>query len=433
MSDKNSEFYANISAKHKGAWVVHHGQKTSATMAGAAEFPALDTAGKAASLLSQLAASDEEATVSKKRVEALSKAAGLNPKLETPALLGILARQRLVDVSSDGEVAVLGLTSSVTVQHAAAIFEDQEPTGEERATIALAELTSDAPVSAQRTKEFISDEFQLTSQRAEEVLNRSETMGFVDAEGATDTKLLFNGNLFRRDNIAKTKKVLDSLKSHEVALISELDERLAKQGCLPLAEVERHLSPDLLAKLRAAGMYDVNFVSNTAGETGFVTRPAAFHKFNDPVTDDAFDLAKALVAALSYGMSQSSSGRGKIDMIGALLRKLNSGYEVGPATAIGEDYRVLESKGVLKVTKANKGYGYNMRLLKRDVGQMAYNVLITGETSSGASLERPLPGNISAYSGPEASRWRFRQKEQKPASKRQTQDVLEALRTTGNF
>ncbi|MNS49331.1 hypothetical protein D3C72_819350 [compost metagenome] len=433
MSSGESSFYGKIPVKHKGAWVVHHGQKTSATVNAAAEFPALDTAGKAASLLSQLAASDEEASLSRKRVEALSKAAGLNPKIETPALLSILARQRLVDLSSEGDVTVLGLTSSVTVQHAASIFEDQEPTSEEKATIALAEMTSDAPVSAAQTKEFISDEFRLTSQRADDVLSRSETMGFVDAEGIDGAKLLFNGNLFRRDTINKTRKVLDSLSSQEVALVSEIDERLSRLGCLAITEVERHLSPPLLSKLRAAGMYDVNFVSNTSGETGFITKPSAFHKFNDPVVDDAFDLAKALVAALSYGMTQSSSGRGKIDMIGALLRKLNAGYEVGPATAIGEDYRVLETKGVLKVTKAPRGYGYTMRLLKKDVGEMAYNVLITGETAAGASLERPLPGNITTYSGPEASRWRFRQKEQKPASRRQTQDVLEALRTTGNF
>lgn len=431
MSDSSSGFYGKIAVKHKGAWVVHHGQKTSATINGAAEFPAIDTAGKAASLLSQLAASDE-ATLEKKRIDALSKAAGLNPRLETPALLEMLAKQRLVDVSGQGDVTVIGLTSSVTVQHAAAIFEDQEPTSEERAAIALAELTSDAPVSADLTREFLSDEFKLASTRADEVLARSETMGFVDAEGVASDKLLFNGNLFRRDSITKTKKVLDSLKPNEVAAVSEIDQKLARHGCLPLSDVEHQLSAPLLSKLRAAGMYDVNFVANLSGETGFVTRPSAFHKFSDPVADDAFDLAKALVAALSYGMTQSSSGRGKIDMIGALLRKLIAGYEVGPATAIGEDYRVLESKGVIQVTKA-KSYGYTMRLLKKDVGQMAFDVLITGEASSSSALERPMPGSLLQYSGPEASRWRFRQKEQKPASKRQTQDVLEALRTTGKF
>ena len=49
-----TKFYDGIDAPSKGAWVVHHGQKTASTVNGAAEFPALDAAGKAASLLSQL-------------------------------------------------------------------------------------------------------------------------------------------------------------------------------------------------------------------------------------------------------------------------------------------------------------------------------------------------------------------------------------------
>ena len=178
-------------------------------------------------------------------------------------------------------------------------------------------------------------------------------------------------------------------------------------------------------------MYDVNYVSNASGEAGFVTSPSAFHKFNDPLADDAFDLAKALVAALSYGMTQSHGGRGKIEMIGALLGKLNRGYSIGPATAIGEDYRVLETKGVIQVTKA-RPYGYTMKLLKRDVGEMAMKVLITGEAASDSALDRPLPGKMSAYSGPEQSRALFRRK-QEASSKRLTQDVLETLRTNGAF
>ena len=142
------------------------------------------------------------------------------------------------------------------------------------------------------------------------------------------------------------------LSGAEQAKVAELDEKLARCGCLAVGMVEANLGKPLFEKLRAAGMYDVNHVANLSGEYGFVTRPAAFHKFNDPLVDDAFDLAKALVAALSYGMTQSAASRGRIEMIGALLRKLINGYSVGPATAIGEDYRVLETKGVIRVTPA---------------------------------------------------------------------------------
>jgi hypothetical protein len=188
----------------------------------------------------------------------------------------------------------------------------------------------------------------------------------------------------------KAKKVIDSLSAADANKAAELDEILSSKGCVTITEAERVLGEPLFSKLKAAGMYDLSHVTNPSGEFGFVTKPSAFHKFNDPMVDDAFDLAKALVSALSYGMTQSEPGRGRIMALSALLRKLINGGSVGPATAIGEDYKVLELKGVIRVTPA--GYGYTMRLLKRDIGEMALSVLTTGQAASENVLDRPLPG-----------------------------------------
>lgn len=77
-------------------------------------------------------------------------------------------------------------------------------------------------------------------------------------------------------------------------------------------------------------------------------------------------------------------------------------------------------------------YGYTMKLLKRDVGEMALKVLTTGEAASTNTVDRPLPGKMTGYSGPEKTRSDFRRK-QVPQSRRMTQDVLQALRTHGRF
>jgi hypothetical protein len=391
-------------------------------------LPALDTAGKAASLLSQIAAT-EQTTIEKAQVEALAKAAGLNPHIELPELLKLLARQRVIQISASGAVEVLGLTSAATVQYAAEIFEELSPSAEEQAAIALAELTSSSPIAEPRVREFVSDEFAFPSNSTTEFLMTSEKIGFVDAEGRAADKLYFNGNLFRRDNLVKSMRVLDSLSSEDQKKVATLNDELTRKGCLGLGEVELILGVPLFEKLNAAGMYDVNQVSNPSGEFSFITRPSAFHKFNDPLVDDAFDLAKALVAALFYGMTQSSAGRGRIAMIGVLLRKLIRGETVGPATAIGEDYRILETRGVIRVRKA-KSYGHMMKLLKRDVGEMALNVLTNGETASINVIDRPLPGKMTDYFGPEKTRSDFRRK-QAPLSKHLTEDILQALRTEG--
>ena len=423
--------YEAIPKKEKGAWVVHHSQKTGSTQNASAEFPALDAAGKASSLLSQFAAS-EQSIIPKKNVDAFAQAAGLNPKTELYSLLEMLRRRRVIDTSQNGDVSVLGLTTSVTVQHASDIFEEQEPTAEERATIVLADIASVAPVMHKETAEVISDEFRLSKARTNELLERSEIIGFVDGEADGGDRIYFNGNLFRHDNINKVNRVLASLSDADKQRIAELDGFLTRQGCVAVTVAERILDKELFDKLRAVSMYDVNHVMNSSGEHGFVTRPAAFHKFNDPMADDAFDLAKALVAALSYGMTLRSQNTGRIGAVSALLRKLISGQEIGPATAIGEDYRVLEMKGVIQ-TRPGPRYGYLMKLKKKDIGQMALAVLTTGETASSNVVDRPFEGNMSGYAGPEQTRSDFRRKRQTPESKKLTRDVLAVLRTGGTF
>jgi hypothetical protein len=159
-------------------------------------------------------------------------------------------------------------------------------------------------------------------------------------------------------------------------------------------------------------------VTNEEGSHVYVTSPSAFHKFVDPMVDDCFDMAKLLVAALYYGMTARSSSKGRINMLPALVGKLIGGGEVGPATAIGEDYRVLEINRVVKLRPdANYTSRFYMRLLKREVGQLAYAQSLTGLPSA------PMSG----YIGPEASRTTVRRK-QSAMSKRTTRDILEAIR-----
>lgn len=421
--------YDDIPQKTKGAWIIHHGRKAHGALQGGAAFPALETAGRAASLLSSLA-STEEATLPKTRVDALAKAAGFNVKLELPRVLELLSEKRLIDVAPNGAVAVVGLTTSATAGHAASIFEELDPSRDERATIVAAERTTEAPVPFMLAAEYVGDEFKLTSTDATDLLEVSTHIGFVDSEGVGEDRLVFNGNIFRRGTTLKVKRILDSLSETELRKVNELEAKLASKGCLSLDVVARSLGQELFDKLRAASMYDVHFVHNPAGEFGFVTRPTAFHKFNDPMVDDAFDLAKALVAGLTYGMSQSASSRGRIRMISALLRNLVNGLEVGPATAIGEDYKVLEQAGVIQVRRA--AWGYMMKLLKKDVGEMALKVLTTGTASTEAVASHPLPGTMLGFTGPEKARWDFRSK-QSVQSKKETRNILQTLRTGGSL
>jgi hypothetical protein len=49
---------------------------------------------------------------------------------------------------------------------------------------------------------------------------------------------------------------------------------------------------------------------------------------------------------------------------------LIGGRTVGPATAIGADYHVLEQSRVIQLFPAKNGM-FNMKLLKKEVGELA--------------------------------------------------------------
>lgn len=408
-----------------GAWVIHHGRKLVMDANGAAEFPAIDEAAKAATLLTKLGQS-RQIDIPKAEVRAIAIASGLNPRHELNGLLQVLEKKRLIDQSND-EISVLGVTTRGSLGHAAELFREAEPTSYEEASVTLAEIASESPVRRSEVFEPLGDMHQLSRAQVADFLDRAEGIGFVDKEGDGEDRLLFNGNLFRRDSVSKTKLVFTSLTETERRLVTEVGEQLSSTGCLPASYVENLLSKPLFMKIIAAGVYDLSQVMNEQGNHVYVTSPSAFHKFVDPLVDDCFDMAKSLVAALSYGMTLRSASQGRIGMLSLLLGKLIAGHEIGPATAIGQDYRVLETNSVVKL-RADALYPnrFHMKLLKKEVGELALHVLTRGNADA-PSLTFLPNAPMSGYVGPEESRMSVR-KRQSSMSRQRTRDVLEAVR-----
>ncbi len=417
--------------KHtKGAWVIHHGRKISGNQRGASEYSAIDLAAKAASLLVRLAES-KQVDLSKSQVDAAARIGGLNPKTELQACLSQLKERRVIDVAANGAVSVFGVTGQTALGHAADLFDENEPQPFERASLGLSEIASHAPVRVKPATEYIGDTYKLSKSDTSDFLTQAYGIGFVDAEGEGDERLLFNGNLFRRDTAEKTKMVLDSLTPAEQASLQEFEQLLKVKGAIVATHARRILGVPLLSKLQAAAVFDINIVSNEAGEHAFMTSPGAFHKFTSPLIDDAFDHAKALVSALCYGMSQSTRFRGRIWGVELILGKLLRGEAVGPAPAIGSDYRALEFERVVQITQTGQGF-FTMRLLKMEVGQIALQVLKGGDAAAAALEVLPSAG-MSGYTPPENARTDFRTKKQGAQSKSQMRTLLSAVRGGGSL
>lgn len=414
-----------LDKKTQGAWIVHHSNKLQ-SVAQTIEFQEIDFAGKCGVLLSALAA-DTQSNLTKKAVDGIAKAAKLNIHTDLPAILGKLKERQLVDVAQNGSVEVLGLTTSSVLSHTTDIFESTEPSPKEKAALGLSEETSKSPESESALKQWASDKFQLTKDQSSQLLDASATIGFVDVERAdAGERLFFNGNLFRVENSKKIASILASLKPADRQSMQEVEDTLIQKGCVEEPIVRKMLGDQLFDKLHSIGVFDVSAVNNDTETSYYITRPGAFGKYGNLVANDAFDLAKAFVASLTYGMTKSVHSRGKIKLLNLLLDKLIRGEELNPSTAAGQDYKVLEMKGVVQVTPAGGGM-FRMRLLKKEVGKLAKQILNFGDASE-ASLTA-LPGaSVTSYQSPEVNR-SIKRRDMAELDKSATAALLRDIRT----
>lgn len=411
--------------KTQGAWIIHHTRKLQGVTS--QDFDQLAFSGKCGLILSGIAA-HFQTTMPKSRVEALAKANCISPRSELPAILCELGRQKLIQLGSDA-VEVLGLSTHSVLDHIATIFVEGSPAPEEQAVINISEIVSEGPVLENDLVQLAGDTFNLKDAEATELVAKGEGIGFFDVEkNSSGQRLVFNGNLFRTEEIHKISAVMHTLNAIDTQRFHELNDMLAKQGCVTLAQAHTVATEPLFIKLQSIGLYDVNKIGNECGSHYFVTRPAAFSKFTSTIADDAFDLAKAFVSALTYGMTTSPSGRGRIQMISALMSKLISGAWIGPATAIGHDYQALEMRGVVEV-KLSSGSMYRMRLLKPEVGRLALAVIQEGEATSEVLSQLPNVA-VSQYTEPELNRAVVRKNITEPL-KKGVGNLLTELRTGG--
>lgn len=417
--------------KTKGSWLIHHTNKLQG-ITNQAGYDKTFLAGKAGILLSAIS-SNNQSTLNSDRLNVLAQAANINTTFELPKLIEVLEQQQLIDTAKGG-IAVLGVTTAKTLQHTADIFDALTPSASEVASIALAEKASVEPVLSDQVSAELADLYNLARSDVQRVMSDAEQIGFVDAENlGVGQTLLFNGNLFRRETTLKIKSVLDSLSPTEQSKLNELSDTLKKRACISTDHATNILGEPLFKKVAAIGLFDISVVSNSTEDAGFLTLPSAFSKYSNSMVDDAFDLAKAFVSSVTYGMTKSSYARGQIQMVDALLSALVRGERVGPVSAIAQDYKVLELKGVVRVEQGMKKgrSGPMLKLLKTEVGELALQAIRQGDVSEHSLNSLPTAA-VTIFNGPEHNREKVRRAQIK-ASPKATNDMLSVLRTGGGI
>lgn len=416
----------------KGAWLLAQSKCLDAyTGIGASRLEKISFAGHTGRLYNLLRRNIEEdpnPVVPQNTVEEICKLNNIDfPTRKTG--LDVLKQMGRVDISSNGDICVLGATSRAVLETTADIFDSHNPSIDEIAVLELSEKVADKPSAKQEAIEFISDTHKISEKQTSSIIDICKSMTIIDEATQKDKTLLFNTNTFRDGRYAeKAYAVLNTLTTTEMSSFTEIQQKLSAKGAISDIEALQILGISLYNRLIGIGLFDRLEVNNPTESVGYLTSPKDFQKYGRPFEEDPIDDSKALLASLTYGQTRRHHVEGQISMPRALLSALIAGKEIGGqwgVQAIGEDYRELEQRQVVQVKKVTNNR-YRMKLLKKDVGEIAL-AIIQGAVPAEEAVLRDGRAAVN-FKGPHNTRTEVRRKSNVTDSK-QVFSALDNLRS----
>ena len=173
----------------------------------------------------------------------------------------------------------------------------------------------------------------------------------------------------------------------------------------------------------AKGLVQRSLVVTSSGEErAFLFTPHMNkNAFSDSSGVDPSGHVRQLIGSMMYAKNY---GQTRLNWPGAFVRKLIQDGEAGDASAIGTDYPMLETAGIVRVEPT--GRFFKLVLLQSDVAEQALSYLTVAADSSDRSLMKSALRDQRKYVPPEGERAKLgRQADTRPA---ETERLIAALR-----
>jgi hypothetical protein len=273
----------------------------------------------------------------------------------------------------DSKEAVLDATATV--------FLGSSPTGCALSLLSLLQLTISIPQRSDDLRVAL-----LKSAIAQDdvdcAMTLADALGLINVTRETDggQTVVLNPYLFQ-DTPEGAEKLLLALSPADQALAHNILDHVRRSPGVPLPA---QMMGNVLQLLIKVGLVDLSKITTSGNSSGrfFATTPNAWGIYvagSSPLSTDIIDDAKLFLNSLRYGEYYSQPGRGQIRniswIVNALLREGAIGIRT-PATAIGEDYPLALSRGIVNVVESRiYPNRYSMELLKRDVVEAVGEVI----------------------------------------------------------
>lgn len=386
----------------------HHGRVVTAGSLAASYLRSSFVAGQAMDLAERLRG--QGSPVSGERVQLLASTVGLSPLELRSIVLPTLQTCGVVDFSRDGDRIVgveeyVGVSAPFLVQ-TARVFEALGPGAAERVLVLSGQLAAHAPLAESNHLEALA-EAGFTDEEVAEGVRAAAAVRLVQRIDAPfGESIIFNEHVWST-GVVEAAGFLRSLPSSERAVLLGVCTQASSRPGLALQDFSGVGAAPVISRARRVGLLDTVAVKSRSGaRQTYVFSPLIERELSLRHATDALHERKLLVAHIMFGHQFGQGATGKIRDPVVLVDRLLARGQVGPATAITNDYLLLEAHGIVRVEPTSSGMSM-LKLVKDDVVRDGL-ALLTRTLGARDSVQAPgaieglwLPSSVDT---PEADR-----------------------------
>ncbi|HID30393.1 MAG TPA: hypothetical protein EYP19_10370 [Desulfobacterales bacterium] len=202
-------------------------------------------------------------------------------------------------------------------------------------------------------------------------------LGRQEAEYGLREPILYNEYIWG-EKAAQIYNAIRDLSRRQREQLIELLEKVANKQGYPVDSLDQ--SSEMFKLAKKTGILDITGIRTTTGaHKQFATTPQMWGTLSpDQLADqDIFDDVKLFLDSIRYGQLYTDPRTGRILSPIQLLRALLRNGAVGPCTAIGTDYPLVEEAGIVSIERdlSQPGEQYIMQMKKEDVVRTVLDVL----------------------------------------------------------
>jgi hypothetical protein len=318
-----------------------------------------------------------------KKFRALAAAAHIDAPVLKLSILpwlksGAFIEGNPVDDGSDISCNVLDHEAVLTAT--SQLFRSLEPTPEEVAVLGIVDMGAQLP-------QLKSEVLSATELGAEEVIERATGLAkgykIVNVlEGPGVAEPVIYSPLIWGDKISKAGKALSHLKADRREVLLGMVEMIRKYQGMPLASavnwVTKQGQPDLVDFAVGVGLLDkTQIMAGGSDFREFLTTPHIYGELAAKQGRDVCDRIRLFLDSIRHGEHFGDWYTGRIGDPTRLLSKLVDTGEIGPCTAIGRDYQLVEKAGVVNVKPSRFKPGqFVMELVQEDTVRLVRDIVV---------------------------------------------------------